>query len=56
MLSSAAGLEIIPGPSRTQFRDRLNLLGFIAEPLFSFILEHCSESSRNRVHLPRNRQ
>jgi len=58
-------VEIIPGSSRTRFRDRPKtvrlhrgigvhlhpgtLFGFIAESVFTFIPERCSGSSRNAV-------
>jgi len=35
--------------SRTRFRDGLKLFGFIAEPVFAFILESRSRSPRNAV-------
>jgi hypothetical protein len=61
LLSSATQLvEIIPGSSRTRFRDwpenvRLHPgIGVHLHPgiLFGFTPECCSESSRNRVHVP----
>jgi len=61
VLSSATQLvEIIPGSSRTRFRDRAETvrlhrgIGVHLHPgiLFGFTPEHCSESSRNRVHVP----
>jgi hypothetical protein len=60
VLSSATQLvEIIPGSSRTRFRDRPETvrlhrgIGVHLHPgiLFGFTPECCSESSRNRVHL-----
>ncbi len=60
MLSSATQLvEIIPGSSRTRFRDRPETvrlhrgIGVHLHPgtLFEFNPEYCSGSSRNRVHV-----
>jgi hypothetical protein len=43
-------MEIIPAKPSC-YGIGLKLFGFIPEPVFTFIPETCSGSSRNRVHL-----
>src|SRR5580700_4953429 len=50
LLSSATQLvEIIPAQAERDSGIGLKLFGFIAESVFTFILERCSGSSRNAV-------
>src|ERR1700733_12572449 len=51
VLSSAARLWKLIRRSRTRFRDRPKLFGFIPDSVFTFIPDHCSGSSRIGVRL-----
>ena len=52
VLSSAVALWKLIGEGERGSGIGLKLFGFIPDSVFTLIPNHCSESSRNRVHFP----